>query len=156
MIDPRKSISRHGNWIGQDLQAVAVPHVEAWRLFTSGQFLHRRIVTTDLRDAAQLRPEAPDATRSVAVWDVLLYFVEVAELGARFATSLGADTITIDLALENVAGRELISGDAPTLLTAPRSTGVDLTQQLLRQFGLTVSDMILDEWQDKALDPTSR
>jgi hypothetical protein len=179
MISSRNPIARHGTWIGQDLQAEVVPHIEAWRLFTSGQFLHRRVVATDLRDAAQLRPEAPGATGAIAVWDVLLYLVEVAELGARFATSLGVDTIAINVSLENIAGRELISGtpereldglyissakrftasislDVPALLVAPRAAGVDLTQQILRQFGLNVSDTILDQWQNQILDSKNR
>lgn len=173
MISNRETLDRHGTWIGQDLQAEIVPHIEAWR-----QFLHRRVVATDLRDAAQLRAEAPGATGAIAVWDLLLYMVEVAELGARFATSLGVDTITMDVSVENISGRELISGDwnrdlhgpyisstdrftaganldVPTLLVAPRATGVELTQQLLRQFGLTVSDTVLDQWQNQILEPTS-
>jgi len=179
MIDYRQPIARHGNWIAQDLQAEIVQHVEAWRLFTSGQFLHRRVVATDLHDAAELHAEAPDATGAIAVWDVLLYLVEVAELGARFATSLDVGTITIDVSLENIAGRELIPGDfgrilqgpyissanrfaahtdidVPTLLGAPRAVGVDLTQQILRQFGLNLSDTVLDQWQAQTLYPATR
>ena len=70
---------------------MVVPHVDAWRIFTSGQFLHRRVFATDLRDASELKPEDPDATGAVAVWDVLLYLVEVAESAARMATALSLD-----------------------------------------------------------------
>lgn len=174
MISNRERVIRHGRWIGQDLQADRVPHVEAWRFFTSGQFLHRRVVATDLRDAAQLRADAPEATGAIAVWDVLLYLVEVAELSARFSTSLSMDTIAIDVSLENIAGRELISGDwnrelnasyltdadrftahanlsVPGLLRDPRGVGVDLTQQILRQFGLDMPATVLDQWQNQIL-----
>jgi hypothetical protein len=179
MVDNRSPIARHGNWIGQDLQAEIVPHVEAWRLFTSGQFLHRRVVTTDLRDTPELRAQAPGATGAIAVWDVLLYLVEVAELGARFATSLDVGTMSIDVSLENLSGRELIAGEwgrilhgpyissesrfaaradvaVPTLLGAPRAVGVGLTQQILRQFGLNLSDTLLDQWQAQILHPATR
>lgn len=179
MLSNRDPIAHHGNWVAQDLQAEVVPHVEAWRLFTSGQFLHRRIIATDLRDAAELKPQVPGATGAVAVWDVLLYLVEVAELGARYATALDVETIAIDVSLENIAGRELISGDwkrelhgpyvtraesltasvvhkAPALLANPRAVGIDLTQQILRKFGLTVADKTLMEWQDSILDKTNR
>lgn len=177
MISNRDRVAHHGNWVGQDLQAEVVPHVEAWRLFSSGHLLHRRVVATDLRDAAELRPDAPDATGAVAVWDVLLYLVEVAELGARYATALSVDTVSINVSVHNIAGRELISGDwkrelhgtyvtqaesltasvvlaAPALLASPRTVGVDLTQQILRKFGLNVADKILMEWQDGILDKT--
>ena len=179
MVSNRDTVAHHGDWISQDLQAELVPHLEAWRLFTSGHFLQRRVIATDLRDAAELKSVAPDTTGAVAVWDILLYLVEVAELGARYATALGADTVTIDVVLENIAGRELISGDwkrelhgryitqadaltariahpAPALLAAPRAAGVDLTQQILRKFGLEVADKPLMEWQDSVLDKSSR
>ena len=179
MVSNREVVAHHGTWIGQDLQAEIVPHLEAWRLFTSGHFLQRRVIATDLRDAAELKSGAPEATGAVAVWDILLYLVEVAELGARYATALGAETVTIDVVLKNIAGRELISGDwkrelhgphitqadaltarvvhpTPALLAAPRAVGVDLTQQILRKFGLEVADKILMEWQDSVLDKNNR
>lgn len=179
MVSNRDPVKHHGDWVGQDLQADVVPHVESWRLFTSGQFLHRRVVATDLRDAAELRPEAPNASGAIAVWDVLFYIVEVAELGARYASTLGAETVTIDISLENIAGRELISGDwkrelngpyvtqahsfraggvytTPALLATPRAIGVELAQQILRKFGLNVHDKTLMEYQDSVLDKTNR
>lgn len=179
MISNRDPVAHHGNWVGQDLQSDLVPHVEAWRVFTSGQFLQRRIIATDLRDTAELRPEHPGATGAVAVWDILLYLVEVAELGTRYATALGVETVTIDVRLENTTGRELISGDwkrelhgpyltraesvtasvaltAPALLATPRTVGIDLAQQILRKFGLNVADKVLTDWQDSVLDKTSR
>ena len=179
MISNRDTFMHNGDWVGQDLQGEIVPHVEAWRLFSSGQFLHRRIVATDLRDAAELRPEVPNATGAIAVWDVLFYIVEVAELGARYASTLAAETIAIDIGLENIAGRELISGDwkrdlngpyvtqansfrasgvytAPALLASPRAIGVELAQQILRKFGLDIPDKTLMEYQDSVLDKTNR
>lgn len=179
MLSNRDPVAHHGNWIAQDFKAESVPHLEAWRLFTSGQFLQRRVIATDLRDAAELKAEAPEATGAVAVWDILLYLVEVAELGARYATALGAETVTIDVGLANIAGRELISGSwdrelhgryitqaevltarvvhpAPALLATPRAIGVDLAQQILRKFGLDVPDKTLMEWQDSTLDKSMR
>lgn len=179
MVSNRDRVTHHGSWVGQDLRAEVVPHIEAWRLFSSGHFLQRRVIATDMSDAAELRPAAPAATGAVAVWDVLVYLVEVAELGARYATALGAETISIDVSLDNVAGRELISGDwkrdlhgsyvtqaesltasavvsTPALLAAPRTVGVDLAQQILRKFGLNVTDKVLMEWQEGILDKSHR
>lgn len=175
MVDGRQPIQRHGDWVGQDLQSSTVPYVEAWRMCTSGQFLHRRVLVTDLRDADDLTPEDPRATGAVAVWDVLLYLVEVAELGARMATRLGAEKVTFDVGLEGIAGRELISGDrrrhlhgpylsaahsfaasrtvdVSSLLTDPRGVGVSLAQALLHQFGLDVPDQVFLNYQAQVLD----
>ena len=79
-------VQRMGEWVAQDV--VASPHVEAWRMFSSGQFLQRRLLATELRHSAELVPNVTSATGAVAVWDVLFYLVEVAEFGARLATVL--------------------------------------------------------------------
>ncbi|MBB1034464.1 hypothetical protein G6031_08685 [Dietzia sp. CQ4] len=178
MVSSRDRVAHHGNWVGQDLQADVTPHVESWRVFSSGHFLQRRVIVTDLRDATELRPEDPAATGAVAVWDILLYLVEVAELGARYASALGVETVSIDVSLKNIDGRELISGErrrqlhgpyvthaatltanvvlkSPALLATPRAVGVDLTQQILRKFGLNVADKTLMDLQDNILDKTN-
>lgn len=173
-IDGRIPLQRHGTWIGQDIEPRVVPHIEAWRMCASGQFLHRRVLATDLRDDAQLLPSVPGATGTVAVWDVLLYAVEVAEFGARLLSALNLEEVTFDVSLRGIAGRELISGtwerelDGPyliaaetlsstanvgstKLLAATRAVGVELAQALLRQFGLDLPNQILADWQDHVL-----
>jgi hypothetical protein len=175
MVDRRVPFRRYGNWIAQDVDSGIVPHVEAWRLFTSGQFVQRRIVATDLRDNEQLRPWAPGAVGAIAVWDVLLYLAEVAELAARFATVLSVEKVLIDVKLHNVADRQLISGEAARdlddvymvatnqvaareqfdiigLAADPRAAGILLTQQIIRQFGLDVHDQVLRQWQEQILE----
>lgn len=174
MVSSRDAVRRYGRWIAQDSQSIY--HVEAWRMFTSGQFLHRRALATDVNDAGELRETDPRATGAVALWDVLLYVVEVAELGARMATRLGCETVTFEVSLQKIEGRELISGDrlrqlfgpylssaesfathrsvdVGELLTEPRTVGVQMAQRLLRQFGVEVSDQILLDYQDTILDP---
>ena len=141
MVSPRDPLQRSGTSLAQDSQSQF--HVEAWRVFTSGQFLHRRALATDVRDTADQRAEHPQATGAVAVWDVLLYIVEVAELGARLASRLGCDTIGFDVSVRGIMGRELVSGERgrylngtylsrqtcshrrgqPTLLTCSRTLG---------------------------------
>lgn len=173
-IDHRIPVESHGRWIGQTVEPHTVPHAEAWRLDTSGQFLHRRVLATDLRISPELEPYDDQATGAVAVWDVLLYFVEIAELGARFAETLGCEVVTFDLSLEGIAGRQLVSGDSrrelhasylvaanslsasriiqtTDLIGSPRETGVNLTQDILGQFGLQLPDSVLMDWQDKIL-----
>lgn len=174
-VDQRVTLQRHGSWIGQDIEPRVVPHIEAWRLRTSGQFLHRRVLATDLRETQELAPGSPNATGAVAVWDILLYFVEVAEFGARMATTLEVQSVAFELTLAGVEGRELISGDwqrelhgpyivsvdrltasevvdTATLLRDPRVIGVQLAQRVLKQFGLNVTHQILLDWQAQVFD----
>lgn len=173
MVSPRDPLQRHGTWLAQDSQSTF--HVEAWRIFTSGQFLQRRVLATDVRDADELRAEDARATGAVALWDVLLYVVEVAELAARMATRLGCETVTFEVSLRGIAGRELISGDhrrhlygpylsaadsfsaartldVTDLLTDPRTIGVEVAQRILRQFGIDVPDQVLHDYQDEVLE----
>lgn len=173
-VDHRIPVLRHQTWIGQDIEPQSVPHGEAWRLCASGQFLHRRILATDLVSSAELSPQAPGATGAVAVWDVLLCMVEATELAARLATVAGSETVIITASLNGIAGRELISGDwkrelhgpylidadrldtehtidTAVLLAGSRNVGVAVAQGLLRQFGLTVSDTVLFDWQEQIL-----
>lgn len=174
-VDQREPTTRHGNWIAQDISSPGVHKEEAWRLFTSGQFLHRRALETDMRpESPELAATHPRATGAVAVWDVLLYMVEIAEFGARWATTLGCDTITFEIALHNVSGRQLISGDrkrdirndliitsdqvpashtitTTQLLTDTRRTGVDLAQKILHKFGADIPDQVLLDYQAQIL-----
>jgi hypothetical protein len=110
----------------------------------------------------------------VALWDVLLYVVEVAELGARMATRLGCKSVAFDVGLVGITGRELVSGnarrhlygpyvsaahafsaaktvDTTGLLTDTRTIGVELAQGILRQFGADLPDQVLHEYQDEVL-----
>ena len=156
--------------IGQDIEPRTVPHMEAWRMCTSGQFLHRRVLVSDLRDLQEAQPTSPNTAGVVVVWDVLLYLVEVAEFGARLATSLDLPSVSFDVTIAGIEGRELVSGDwnrelhglyyapanvlvanldaaTPRLLAQPRVVGVELSQQLFQQFGLAVPDQVLFDWQ---------
>ncbi len=174
MVDYREPLLRHGTWIGQDIKPTSVSHCEAWRQATSGQFLHRRLLVTDQVISAELSPRAPGATGSVAVWDVLLYMVEVAELAARLAIAMGSDTVAIVASINGMGGRELVAGDfkrelhgpyviqaerlateyageSAALLADARAVGVRLAQGLLSQFGLAVPDSVLLDWQAEVL-----
>lgn len=172
-IDYREPVKRYGTWIGQDIGLSVVPHLEAWRQCVSGQFLHCRALATDLRDDDIFRPLDERATGAVAVWDVLLYMVEVAEFAARVATELRCDHLSFVVGLGNIAGRQLISGssedeygrarlivyadqltatrqvDSAALLSNVRGVGVSLAQDLLRQFGLDVPDRVLLQHQER-------
>ena len=171
-IDSKAVIERHGSFIGQDVEPAVVPHLEAWRLFTSGQFLHRRALATDMRDSPMLKPTDDGATGAVALWDIVLYMVEVSELAARFAQVLRCKEVSFAVGLAGVAGRQLIAGDhresirpglivhrgiltterqisTETLLANVRGTGISLAQGLLTQFGLDLPDTALNDLQQR-------
>ncbi|WP_109474816.1 helix-turn-helix domain-containing protein [Ornithinimicrobium cavernae] len=171
-VDDGAGRHRYPGAVGQDIEPRVVPHSEAWRLCTSGQFLHRRVLVSDLRHLEQAQPTDPSSTGVVVVWDVLLYMVEVAELGARMATALEVDHVAFDVTLSGIANRELVSGDWQRELHGPyrmasneletqlgvsttrlvadtRTVGVELAQGLLRQFGLGVPDQVLFDWQEQ-------
>ena len=160
---------------GRTVEASVVPHEEAWRMCGSGQFMHRRVLASDLSASIELGASVADASGAVAVWDVLLYMVEVSELGARMATALDVATISFDVSLAGIAGRQLVSGDfnrdlngsylisaneleatvvvnSARLLADTREVGVELAQQLLHQFGLDVPDKVLFDWQDQVFN----
>ncbi|MFT4288781.1 hypothetical protein [Nocardioides sp.] len=174
-VDHQNPIVRHGDWVGQDIEARVVPHSEAWRACESGQFLHRRVFKVDLAATdGQLQADAQGATGAVVVWEVLFYLIEVAEFAARMATTMGTDSISIEVSLEGIAGRQLISGDwnrelhddylihtdrleasetcsTAELLANPRGVGVALAQTLFKRFGLDLPDQVLIDWQEKTL-----
>lgn len=174
-VDSRTATLRYGSWVGQDADLSVGSHREAWRMLTSGQFLHRRVLVTDLVSGEELSARSPDVTGTVAVWDVLLYMVEVTEFAARLATTLGSETVTIFVSIRGASGRELVSGDWKRELSGPhvvhadelrferlfsstdliadtRQAGVDVAQSLLQQFGLDVPDAVLLDWQAQVFE----
>lgn len=175
MVDGREKLDRHRTWVGQDLASSLVPHIELWRMFCSGQFLQLRVLATDLRDSPDFRPSRPDATGVIAVWDVLLYAVEVAEFAGRLAVASHTPTVTIVLAIKGTQGRELIAGDqrreltrpgwldddearvdvelsTAELLADPRTVGVKIAHDLLSQFGVRISERVLLDYQQEVFE----
>src|SRR4051794_9768857 len=83
-IDHREPWLRGDDWIGQDLDALMVSHVEAWRLFTSGQFVHLRAISADWGETNLVAPRSADE-KIIPIWEILFYLTEVTELAARLA-----------------------------------------------------------------------
>lgn len=110
-VEHREQPMRGGNWIGQDVDARAVGHYEAWRFYTSGQFNHLRAVGVDWRHSAEISPAPPRDEKVIEVWEILFYLTEVFELAARLALGPAGDkTMTIDVGLLGLGGRGLIVG----------------------------------------------
>lgn len=171
----RSPLALHGPWVGQDYLVDTASHREAWRMWSSGQFLHRKVLTSDDRPhIAEAQASTPDAAGTVIVWDVLLYLVEAAEFASRLAAATGCDGVDIEVSMHNVQGRQLVSGDPnrdvevqgvmsaqalhgqttasrPELLTQTRQVSVRLAQSVLQQFGLQMPDGFLMDWQSEVL-----
>lgn len=162
-------------WIGQDIPLRGVPHVEAWRMCSSGQFMQRRVIATEMRSSGELSPSLPGAEGSIAVWDILYYVSEVIEFASRMATTdAGSDEMQVVCTLHGMRNRQLISGDwnrelddnylSPSdhitsrrahskseLLGNHRGLAIRTAQELLQRFGLDVPDEVLVEWQTQLL-----
>ena len=109
-IDHRNSVIRQKDWVGQDITPRVVPHIEAWRFFTSGQFTHLRAISADTR-----RPEdmfVPEGFQGVIeLWEIVFYLTELFELAARLSLSAAGDEVmTIDASLNGMEHRGLIVG----------------------------------------------
>lgn len=151
------------SFIGCDITAKNSPHEEQWRLFTSGQFLHRRVLMTDLTGK-------PD---QVALWDVLIYLTEIVEFAARLSQSMATPTrMIVQTRLHGVAGRHLVSDDhkhdlhddfstsepmlttavavsVPELLTDSRALAIGMAKSILQGFGFMAPDEVLEYQQQK-------
>ncbi len=102
----------HGpDWVGQDVDAVAVAHFEAWRLFASGQFVQLRSVSADWRSEGE-RTNVPAGLNSVIeVWEILYYLTEVFELAGRLALGpAGDETMVVSTELKHLENRGLVLG----------------------------------------------
>ncbi|KXX54545.1 AlbA family DNA-binding domain-containing protein [Rhodococcus sp. LB1] len=150
-------------YIGCDIPVRNTPHEEQWRLFTSGQFLHRRVLMADLTDK-------PDQVR---VWEVLFYLTEVVELAVRLSQSMTPPTgVSVQASLHGVAGRLLVSGepgwhlhddcrtsdsfltgsiDVPVseLLTDTRALAVRMAKTILQGFGYRTTNEALSDYQQE-------
>ena len=116
------------DWIGQDLQWEH--HLELWRFYQSGQFVHLAGIKSDWRDRSTLWPLAngwqPGAVLEIG--DTVLRFTEIFELAARLAfTDAGDDFMHVSVTLKGLKNRAL-QFDRPNgqpLATEYRATGED-------------------------------
>lgn len=90
-IDRRKQPHIDVDWVGQELNWEH--HLELWRLYQSGQFVHMGGIWEDWRDQSALWP--PDRTRKVGsrleVLDTVFRFIEIFEFAARLCQTDAGD-----------------------------------------------------------------
>lgn len=175
LVDDRLELIRGEDWIGEDIDAGVVSHYEAWRFFTSGQFVHLRAVSADWRKGAEA-PRLPSGCRRVIeVWEILFYLTEVFELAARLALRpTGSDSMTIEVGLSGLAERCLVVGEegraeflspypAPSedrltrsvslpreeVISEPRSKAVETARYFFTRFGWQPSIQQLSDHQEE-------
>jgi hypothetical protein len=168
-VDNREPVMHGQTWVGQDVEPRVLPHAEAWRMFQSGQFLQKRVISADLEQD----PQSPIAAAGpiIQVWEILFYLTEVFELAARMALAVAVDeSVHISARLTGMEGRQLVSGSwnrdidgiyisftdvlaaemtlaTPDVIAGPRSRAITMAQEFLLRFGLRVPDEVLADWQ---------
>jgi hypothetical protein len=173
-IDYREQIRRGNDWIGQDIDAVAVDHYEAWRFFTSAQFTQLRSISADWRHGQEQTLVPRWASAVIEVWEVLYYLTELVELAARLALASSARSFVIDATLVGMRDRALVSGtptrelDGPYvfseddihvresvssshLAAEPRQVAVEMSAAALSRFGFHAASGVLEDYQRELL-----
>jgi len=130
-IDHREDLLRGDDWIGQDIDAEIVSHYEAWRFFSSGQFIHLRAVSADWRTGNEGTVVPEGASSAIEIWEILYYLTELFELAARLALGrAGDERMTIDARLNGLQGRALVVGEPRRIpFSAPRRATVESHRQ---------------------------
>ena len=168
--------TRASTWIGEDIDASAVDHYEAWRFFTSGQFTQLRAISADWRSGGDATRVPSGFSRAIEVWEILFYVTEVFELAARLALSpAGDDPMVVDLRLHITDDRALVVAQssraeffepyqAPIdglrrtvevarsgLIASAHELAVETAQEMFSRFGWNVARAQLVEHQQELL-----
>jgi hypothetical protein len=170
-IDNHQPLLRHQDWIGQDIGMRDVPHEEAWRFFTSGQFAQLRVISVDMHTGPAVSSEPIDLGPVIETWEILFYLTELVELASRLALShAGSDQMTIDVRLHGLKDRRLISGTPARMLVGDhrtsaqtitekrtlqrdfliaksRQVAVDISRAMFLRFGFKASQEVLTDYQ---------
>src|SRR5262249_38151469 len=110
MVDYREPWRRGKDWVGQDVDALMVSHLEAWRFFSSGQFVQLRALTVDWGESNIVTPR-PSFGRIIPVWEILFFLTELLELAARLTLKMvSPSSIEVSARLGDMAGRGLVVG----------------------------------------------
>ena len=170
-VDNREPVLRGQDWIGQNIDARVLPHMEAWRFFTSGQFAQLRVVSADLRAGTETTPMNADGASIIEVWEILFYLTEVVELAARLALgNAGGEQMTIETRLHGVENRLLVAGTSSRelvgdyratmssieemrteqrehLLAESRQIAVEMAREMFLRFGFKAPEQVLADYQ---------
>jgi hypothetical protein len=107
-IDRNESPQYGLDWVGQDTDWEH--HLESWRLYQSGQFVHFCGFWDDWRDRSRLWPPEENwkPGRRLGIDDTLFRFTEIFEFAARLAmTPAGDESMRVSVTLKNLSDRAL-------------------------------------------------
>lgn len=174
-VEDPNPIQRGSTWIGRDVAWDY--HLEVWRLYQSGQFVHLNSLRNDWHDRSALSPAPPgwQPGTALGVGDALYTLGEYYEFASRLSLALpGEGALTVHLRLQNLAGRELTVNDprrasfdsrrstqmdtfdtgerdftVEQLVADPRSLAVDTACELFARFGWDASpDLLRDHLEE--------
>lgn len=110
IIDPNKSITIDKDWIGDSLDWEN--HLELWRMYQSGQFIHLSGFWDDWRDQSTVAEVPKDwkPGRELGVSGVVFKFIEAFEFAARLSlTDAGDASMHVEVGAIGLNGRILYS-----------------------------------------------
>lgn len=181
-LDSRVQTQIDVDWVGQEINWEN--HLELWRFYQSGQFVHFSGMDEDWRDQSGIWPPdkgwKPGAL--VYVEDTLFQFTEIFELAARLAmTDAGDEQMRLEIDLRGLKGRDLkfevrragsfyrrilkadieempYKVDLPRiqLVTEPNELALKPTVELFQRFGWDPSLDILRDMQSELLHRRSQ
>lgn len=93
-------------------------HVEFWRMYRSGQFLHYRAMWEDLEEFEGM-PQRP----FLSIEGAIFLFTEIAEFASRLANRLGlTDGLSLSVEARHTKGRRLWVGPGRMSFFEPKTT----------------------------------
>ena len=107
-LDSKETVQIDSDWIGQEI--VWSYHLELWRFYQSGQFVHISALAEDWldesKDAATAKVWNPG--HSLSVERTVFRFTEIFELASRLAlTEAGDDQMHVEILVSGLGGRGL-------------------------------------------------
>jgi hypothetical protein len=111
-VDDSTSLVRGDEWIGSEVDWKH--HLELWRFYLSGQFVHLNGLWNDWRDRSSMPPQRSDRPqgRTLGVTETLWSLGEYFELASRLALAVQGDhPVVIRLRLSGLADRKLVVDD---------------------------------------------
>lgn len=167
-IDRRNQPHIDLDWVGQEIDWEH--HLELWRVYQSGQFVHVGGLWNDWRDRSELWPaeQGWKAGAVLHVLDTTWRFIEIFEFAARLSqTECGDDRMVIAVTVSGLDGRMLLLDSSrrvpflgeykaqiealpyevevsrADLIAAPREHALEPTKRLFERFGWTVGPEML-------------
>jgi hypothetical protein len=113
------------DWVGQESEWKH--HLEAWRLYQSGQFRSVKGLPDDWRDRSSVWPasERWEQGQKWGIFETIYQATEVFELASRLSLSdVGAEGFVVSMRAVGLEGRSLVMEDPARNLSVPYLSGM--------------------------------